>query len=179
MVIGVWEVICECARAASDATATANAAGDGDVMYVEVMVFVVCVVEELKVLDVWKGDCVGLVVMVGMEYCAAAYATWARGGVSVSIASLYLEEDVVYVMWYLGMWVVLILLLVDGEEDLEMYEKYVRVATRFDLTTLRLRYVRRFDAEWKDVDVDGVELDDVVSLLDDGVFIIYMSGIIG
>ena len=34
------------------------------------------VAEELKALDVRKGDRVGLAATAGMEYCAAAYATW-------------------------------------------------------------------------------------------------------
>ena len=78
--IGAWEAIRERARAAPDATATANAAGDGDATYAEVMALAARVAEELKALDVRKGDRVGLAATAGMEYCAAAYATWARGG---------------------------------------------------------------------------------------------------
>ena len=177
--IGAWEAIRERARAAPDATATANAAGDGDATYAEVMALAARVAEELKALDVRKGDRVGLAATAGMEYCAAAYATWARGGVSVPIASSHSEEDAAYVMRHSGMRVVLIPPLADGEEDSETYEKYARVATRFDLTTLRLRHVRRLDAEWKDADADGAELDDVVSSPDDGALIIYTSGTTG
>ena len=78
--IGAWEAIRERARAAPDATATANAAGDGDATYGEMMALAARVAEELRALDVRKGDRVGVAATAGMEYCAAAYATWARGG---------------------------------------------------------------------------------------------------
>ena len=174
--IGVWDAIRARAREAPDAEAAATTGG-ARATYGALMARANALARALRD-DVSKGTRVGLAATAGPEYCAAAYATWARGGVLVPIASSHSDEDAAYVVRHSGMSVVLVPPASDGREDTETYEKYARLIERSNVS-VEIRHVARVDED-NDSTVSGGEdarADDVFP--DDGALIIYTSGTTG
>ena len=172
---GAWEAIRRRASEAPDAPATL--AGDGgSATYGTMMRAASTLADGLKnVVD--RGTRVGLAATPGREYCASAYATWARGGVLVPIASSHSEEDAAYVMEQSGMKIALVPPNVDGEEDAETYQKYARAAKRFGLE-VELRHVETTEKLLSSTtSTDFSDAENVGA--DEGALIIYTSGTTG
>jgi len=175
--MGVWDAIRARARETPDAEA-ASTTGGARATYGALMAQANALAEALRDV-VSKGTRVGVVATAGPEYCAAAYATWTRGGVLVPIASSHSDDDAAYVMQHSGMSVVLVPPASDGTEDSETYDKYARLIERSNLS-VDIRHVARADggdAGAAASDEEGARSDDVSP--DEGALIIYTSGTTG
>jgi len=171
---GVWEAIAARARARPDATATTGT--DGREMTYDELLRAASGAARLLGVSFDRGARVGLAASPGSEYCAAAYATWGRGGVLVPIASSHSEDDAAYVMQQSGMKIALVPPAADGSEDAETRAKYERAAKRFDLD-VDVRHVPTMEILMRNADESSNLSTEVAP--DDNALIIYTSGTTG